>query len=146
MLKYQIRTIPHGLQRYDTVGDYVVDRGDGATLIAVSDLGCWKMELLVAVHELIESALCLDHEVSHAVIDHFDMKWRPHGDIDEPGNDLMAPYWEEHQVASGFERLLAAQLGVNWVEYERRIAALSPPRGTDHERERDRAGDPGEGT
>ena len=35
----------------------------------------------------------------------------------EPGDDRHAPYFHEHQIAAGFERMLAALLGVDWEAY-----------------------------
>lgn len=143
-----IRTLPHAEQRYDTVGDWRVT-ANGTWDIRVSDLGSWKFNLLVALHELVELALCHDHEVTTAQVDEFDLAWQPHNGIDEPGDDLMAPYYLEHQVASGFERLMAAELGVVWSEYERVIESLSNngehSDDTHSSGRSDRERDPGEG-
>ncbi len=123
-MKIIIETIPHERQRYDTVGDYFWGL-DGALHIWVSALASEKMEFLVALHEMVEYMLCEHHEIGIETIDAFDMAWKPHDGIEEPGDDLAAPYYAEHQCAMGIERTVAAMLGVNWVEYERRIAALS---------------------
>jgi len=42
---------------------------------------------------------------------------RREGDLGEPGDDPRAPYYREHQFASGMERLMAAELGVDWQQY-----------------------------
>lgn len=39
-------------------------------------------------------------------------------EISEPGDDIHAPYYKQHQIATGVERILAAELGVSWNEYE----------------------------
>lgn len=36
----------------------------------------------------------------------------------EPGDCPAAPYYVAHQIATGFERLMAAHLGVIWDDYE----------------------------
>jgi hypothetical protein len=37
--------------------------------------------------------------------------------VSEPGDDPRAPYYREHQFASGMERLMAAELGIDWQQY-----------------------------
>lgn len=121
MLKIRIETIPHSQQRYDTVGDWFVD--DGWLVIRVSDLGSWKQETCVAVHELVEYSLCMAADVMSDQVDAFDMAWKPHGGIEEPGDDMDAPYYQQHQVACAIERFMASELQLNWAEYERVLAA-----------------------
>lgn len=123
-MKVVIETIPHNCQRYDTVGDYWTDP-DGTIQLRVSDLKSFNFEMLLALHELVELTLCRQHGVTQEDIDGFDLPWVPHDDVKEPGDDLMAPYWSEHQTATGIERTVAAALGVNWLEYERCIDLLS---------------------
>jgi hypothetical protein len=87
----------------------------------------WRYEFLVAVHELIEMALCADHNISPQRVDRFDMEFeanRPEGDISEPGDDTQSPYAAQHCFATGVERLLAAELGVSWKMYETKINEL----------------------
>ncbi len=132
-MKIIIETLPHEQQRYDTVGDWWIDP-DGTWQLRVSELPTkWalfpeKFAFLVALHELVEMALCQAAGINQAKVDEFDFKWKEHDGIDEPGEDEDAPYYTQHQMAMGIERTVAAMLGVNWVEYERRIAALSQER------------------
>ena len=124
-MRIVIETIPHGAQRYPTVGDWQFDRhpltGEDALYIKVSEFGSANMHMLVAVHELVEALLCKHRDIAEREVDQFDKAFTGPG---EPGDDMAAPYWQEHQFASGIERLLAAELGVNWVEYERLVDAL----------------------
>lgn len=129
-MRIVIETIPHDQQRYDTVGDW--HRGaDGTVHIKVSELPTKnalfpeKFAFLVALHELVEWALCESAGITTSKVDTFDWDWVPHDGIEEPGDDADAPYFEQHQMASGIERTVAAALGVNWVEYEAAINALS---------------------
>jgi hypothetical protein len=115
-----IETIPHKAQRYETVGDWRKDQA-GNLCITVSELNDWRLEALVAVHELIEALLCRADGVTEDEVDHFDFNFNGEA---EPGDDPDAPYYEQHQRASGYERLLAADLQVNWAEYEKAIDAL----------------------
>lgn len=135
-MRILIETVPHNEQRYDTVGDWSIEP-DGTWLILVSELPTKqshfpeKFAFLVALHELIEMAMCVAQGITPKMVDGFDLTWKAHHGIVEPGDDPNAPYYHDHQLATGFERQMAALLGVNWIEYERAINALSPPEGED---------------
>ena len=118
-LNIEIKTIPHQDQRYDTCGDWLID-GDNITIL-VSDLGDWRLEYLVADHELREAILCRHRGISQKVVDDFDTSWKSEG---EPGDDPQAPYKREHFFATSIERLTAAELDVDWAEYEGKLNAL----------------------
>lgn len=125
MFSISIKTIPHNNQRYNTVGDYYED-ANGIKMVLISDLGDWKMETLIMVHELVELALCKAAGVTDAQIDEFDFAFAANRDPDdssEPGNNRKAPYYTQHKFACKVERMLARALRVNWKEYERRQAA-----------------------
>lgn len=123
-MKIIIQTVPHKAQRYDTCGDWQFNDATGELLITVSELRTPHASLLVAVHELVEAMLCHQHGIDEADVDHFDRTWEAHNGYSEPGDDMAAPYYAEHQFACGIERLMAAELGVCWTEYEREIEAL----------------------
>lgn len=121
-----LRTIPHESHRYETIGDYF-ELPDGKVQIQVSNLGDWKMEALIQFHELVEFLMCRANGVTHDEIDQFDHEYeqnRPNNDFSEPGDDPNAPYRYEHLVATGMEKILAAQLGVKWDEYEKACNSL----------------------
>ena len=136
-MRILIESILHSAQRYDTCGDWWID-ADGTWQIRVSQMpspNATKHMLLIVLHELIEMALCQYRGITDKDVDDFDMTWKPRvvevGDSpyetvldDEPGNDPKAPYYHEHQFASGVERILAAELDVDWGEYERSIENL----------------------
>ena len=118
-MRIEIETINHMAQRYPTVGDWYYK--EGVLVIKVSRLSDWKREALVAVHELVEVLLCQAAQVSQEAVDEFDKAYeiaRPVDDTSEPGDDPKAPYRRPHCVATAVERLLAAELGVSWREYE----------------------------
>ncbi len=126
MLNITIQTIPHHEQRYPTVGDYYYTP-DGKWRFFISDLGDWRMELCVAVHELVECALCRYAGIPIQDIDLFDMQYeqnRQPDDDSEPGDSPRAPYHQQHCVATGVERFVVALLGLKWKEYEDRINSL----------------------
>jgi len=122
----KIVTIPHEEQRYPTVGDWVVN-GDNL-YISVSKMSDPRYELLVAVHELVEVLLCKERGIPQELVDKFDMEYeasRSEWDTtSEPGDAAGAPYKKEHFFATTVERLLAAELGVDWEKYEAEVQAL----------------------
>jgi hypothetical protein len=121
-----IKPIPHDEQRYPTVGDWVYDN-DGNLIIVVSDMGDWKLNALVGLHELVEVLLCKNDGVTQKQVDDFDIDYeskRKPGDESEPGDSPDAPYQSQHCIATGFERVMAAELGVKWEEYEAKINSL----------------------
>ena len=120
MEKIIINTIPHKDQAYDTVGNYSPAK-NGGILFEISDMNNPDFELLVAVHELIEWYLTKKRGIPLKAIDDFD---KSHLDADEPGNCKDAPYWKEHQEATGIERVLANILGVDWQEYDNSVTEL----------------------
>jgi hypothetical protein len=119
-MKIIIESIPHLQQRYNTVGDWWFDP-DGTLQIRVSEAADERHAFLVAFHELVEVTLCKERGITQAQVDMFDMAFKDEG---EPGDDKLAPYYREHQFAMGMERLMAAEMGVDWVHYEAGLDAL----------------------
>jgi hypothetical protein len=138
-LRISIASIPHSSQRYDTCGDYYYGQDhiqEDTLFINVSQLASRREMILVAIHELIEWALCEAAGIGNEEIDEFDKNFnhtspRPGGrsrtmitDM-EPGDSQDAPYYKQHQFATGIERILAAEMEIDWLEYERHIEDLS---------------------
>ena len=127
MLSINITTIPHEEQRYPTVGDYNTTKPEACD-IRISELKNWKYESLVAVHELIEMLLCRYRNINEQDITDFDIGFeKARGDglaEGEAGDSPSAPYKKEHYFATNIERLLAAELGVDWGAYEKAIDSL----------------------
>lgn len=128
MLEVHIKTIPHKKQRYETVGDWWWEKN--TLQMRISDMENWRYEFLVAVHEYIEAMLCKHSGVSQKSVDSFDIKFEKDrlkfkwGNEPEPGNDPRAPYFFQHNIATGIERILATLLGVNWDEYDKTVMSL----------------------
>lgn len=121
-----IKIIPHGQHRYETCGDWWSDDDAGNLELRVSDMGDWRKEALVAVHELVEVLICKQRGITTEQVDVFDKAFeatREEGD-EEPGDDPACPYRREYFFATSIERLLAAELGVDWAEYDKAIADL----------------------
>ena len=145
-------TIPDSAQRYPTLGDAWWNDGPAdeelVLEVRVSDLGDWRMEAMIAVHEIVESVLCIDRGIPIAAVDAFDMEFEkarefiskyPYKGEDapwfpfrgrsvkaeaEPGDDIEAPYREQHCFATAVERMLCAAMGIAWADYEARCAAV----------------------
>lgn len=123
MLNIRIVTVKAKDMPYDTVGNYRIEK-DGCWVIEVVDVGNWKYEALVAIHEFVEFILIKASGVTIRAIDDFDIQFEIerkaglHGD-DEPGDDPSAPYHLQHGIATVAERAAAAFMGVNWSEYSR---------------------------
>ena len=114
MRNITIKVIPDSQQRYETSGDYWIDKC-GTIQVRISKSKNWRHEALLLIHELAEMLLCIDRGVSFKAIDRFDMKFKG---AREPGDDPKAPYHREHRFATRIERLLARELRVNWARYE----------------------------
>ena len=114
MRNITVKVIPHSKQRYDTSGDYWIDKR-GTIQVRISKSRNRRHEALLLIHELTEMFLCMDRRVSFKAIDRFDMRFEGEG---EPGDDPKAPYYSQHRFATRVERLLAKELQVNWRAYE----------------------------
>lgn len=127
--RISIESIPHDKQRYPTVGDWITHE-NGDLDIKVSEMSDPRFELLVGIHELIEVSLCRHRKISQAEVDAFDLKFEKereagkHSPTEEPGDNPLAPYQKEHFFATNLERLIAAELGVDWGVYEREVESL----------------------
>lgn len=126
-MKITIEVIDHHDQRYDTVGDWVLNPEKEELQIWVSNLGNWKYNFMIGFHEMVEAMLCFDRNISTEEVDKFDMdyeKKRDVGDTSEPGDDPDAPYYDEHFFATSLERLLCRELGMYWNDYEQKVNDL----------------------
>jgi hypothetical protein len=89
----------------------------------ISQLGDWRKEVLVLIHEIVEWSLCKNERISEEEITDFDIQYENRraagetGLYDETGDHPGAPYYKQHQFATGIERTVAAALGVDWNEY-----------------------------
>ncbi len=121
-----VKEVPHRQQRYETVGDWI----PGNTVeIRVSSMKDKRYVFLVALHEMIEYELCAMKGVTDAEVVDFDKGFEAerkaglHAPDEEPGDDIRAPYNEEHSFATIMERTMAQKLGVRWSDYEKVVSA-----------------------
>lgn len=123
MKEIRLRTVPHEIQRYNTVGDWI-DYGDKIEIRA-SSLSDEKLEFLILVHELVECGLCRFRGISQNMVDNFDLNHELESKETELGDLFDAPYRREHCFATAVERMLAAELDVCWSAYEEELQGLS---------------------
>lgn len=122
--RIDISVVPHRKQRYDTAGDYF--KKGGELHIRVSKMNA-EHEFYVALHELIEWYGIEQAGVSIDSIDQFDIEFekkRKAGDLSEPGDDLNAPYYKEHQFATLIERMVVEHFGGDWKKYSEHVNKL----------------------
>ncbi|MDE2100972.1 MAG: hypothetical protein KGL39_27245 [Patescibacteria group bacterium] len=116
-------------QRYPTTGDWVYDPRSQHINIFVTETGDWREEQAVAFHEYCEALLCVQHGVDPDSVDEFDQHFEETRDLrdddGEPGDDLKAPYYLEHQVATSVEHILATHLGLHWNTYDEHCGSAS---------------------
>ena len=128
-----IEVISSEKQRYPTAGDWnwTFDpehavgkhRLDQLT-IKVSDLGDYKYNLLVAIHELVEAILCHRDGISQELVDEWD---KQHPSMEEPGDHPSAPYHKQHNKAMAIERMACELLDLDWQAYEARLEEMLIP-------------------
>ena len=116
MLNINIKTIEHSKHRYSTLGDYYTK--DNQDIILVSEMSNSKYEVLIAIHELVELVLTRDRGISEECITKWDIE---HLELEEPGDHVDAPYHREHMFASKIEKMLADELGIDWIEYNKML-------------------------
>ncbi len=125
-MRIHVETIPHENQRYPTVGDYWDE--DGTEQVRISQMKDWRYEILVTVHELVEMAIAKHRRIPEEAITAFDIAFeqaRESGFVQgEPGDQPNAPYRREHVFATNIERLFAAELDVDWHEYDEYVNRL----------------------
>ena len=125
-----LELVPHGSQRYNTVGDWYMDPTDPYHLIIKGSefpAGWWQWA--VPLHELAEALTCLALGVEPESVDAFDMAFeddpKRSTKYDEPGDDPRAPYHNQHQFAHKIERqFLETMLHGDWDKYERGLERL----------------------
>jgi hypothetical protein len=124
-LNFEIKSIPHSQQRYETVGDYQLV--DGKWIITVSDMGNDDYNFLVALHELYELYATQKRGITEESISAYDMEYeknRTAESLDECGDNKDSPYYREHQEATALERLACTFLDCDWNDYDKAVNDL----------------------
>jgi len=119
-----IAIIPHGKQRYPTVGDWQYEGPRDAThlMIKVSGMPDQRMEQAVAIHELVEALLCNAAGITQEEVDAWDMG--PGKTFDEPGDSDEAPYHLQHMIANEHESRFVEAIGLNLDDYDNVVSSI----------------------
>lgn len=122
-----IKVIPESEQRAEVNGAdwFWDDKGD--LQVRVSPMSDWRREVLLGIHEAVEAVMCKHNDVSQKSVDDFDLEYDKTHTFDlNAGDDPAAPYVREHCVATAIERILCAELEVNWLAYDTELAQSYP--------------------
>jgi hypothetical protein len=129
-MDYLIKTIPHQKQKYPTPGNYWQTKN--SIELRVSDMHNPTYELAVALHELIESHLCLLDDIKFKDIDNFDIAYenaREEGIApcgcpiqEDPGEDIHCCYHDQHIFATKLEKEFMDE--ASWIKYDRTVENL----------------------
>lgn len=116
-MKIVIKEIPHNKQRYNTSGDYWLDK-KGDVQVRISKMIKPEYFWPVLIHELVEMCLTKYQGVKWDKIDKFDKMVAKKRGLDvDPGAEKDAPYYKQHHVAQIVEELIVHELGINWEHY-----------------------------
>lgn len=121
------KVIPESEMRPEVNGaDWFFDE-NGDLQVRVSPMGDWRYEVLLMVHELCEAILCDHNGVTVAQVDAFDLEYDKTHTFDlNAGDDPKAPYKREHCFATAIERIMCAELGVDWETYDKELSTSYP--------------------
>ena len=93
--------------------------------VRVAPMGDWRYETCLALHEAIEAVLCHQAGVTHEQVDDYDIPYEATHPVKcNAGDEPDAPYRKQHGFATAAERMIAAELGVVWLDYESQVEAL----------------------
>lgn len=126
-MNIHILVIPESEHRPEVSGAdwFFDDKGD--LQVRVSPMSDWRREILLAIHETVEAIMCKHNGVTQQAVDVFDQEYDKIHTFDvNAGDDPAAPYEHEHCLATAIERILCAELGVNWLSYDTELAQSYP--------------------
>ena len=126
--KITIHFVDHNTQRYNTVGDWYYDGTEnhvnGELVIMVSKSTNEVAGFMIAIHEMVEALLCRQAGITVEAVDNFDLHAANYSDNGEPGEIPSCPYYDQHQTAEIFERMLGQFMGLKWHDYENALDML----------------------
>lgn len=130
-MNVSIKIIPNNEQRYETIGDWWIDKR-GNLQIRVSEFEDERHSMLIAIHEMFEAYAAWVKHIKEPEVTKFDLWFEAESNagrmpptLDEPGMHPKCPYNTEHQYATAVEMTLATLLGVNWWEYDEAVRKMS---------------------
>lgn len=126
-MNINIQVIPESEQRAEINGaDWFFDE-KGDLQVRVSPMSDWRREVLLGIHEAVEAIMCKHNGVTQQAVDAFDIEYdKTHAFDVNAGDEPAAPYVREHCFATAIERILCAELDVNWLEYDTELSQSYP--------------------
>lgn len=123
-MEVSMMTRPFNKMRYPTAGDYLYHPGIDLFRFMIAEMKETDHEALVFIHEFVESYLCWKKGIKEDDITNFDIAFEKSGADGEPGDCPDAPYYDQHQVATKFEKMFCKAIGVKWKDYDKAINDL----------------------
>lgn len=122
-----IKVIPESQQRACVNGcDWYWDDNNDLQ-VRVSPLSDWRHEVLLGIHEVVEAIMCRHNGVTQEMVDAFDVEYDKTHAVDiNAGDDPASPYKREHTLATAIERIICAELEVDWKTYDDEIQTSYP--------------------
>lgn len=128
-----IKVIPHKDQVCGITGEWYTDK-KGTVQIRVSQMGDLRAEAMHIVHEVVEWAasiinpLTMDDTLTDAQDKEF-LRKREEGILpeghEEPGFGPDCLYGPGHHLGTAVEMILAQYYGINWIDYDNHVRAIS---------------------
>jgi hypothetical protein len=97
----------------------------GDLQVRIANLGNWKEEAILGIHEASEGIICKQMKITHEDVDEFDKIYQITHEVDnDSGDELLAPYKWPHTFATAIERVLAGVLRVDWKSYDDKLSVI----------------------
>lgn len=124
-MRYVIESKPNLRVVSKGCGDYF--QSGNTTFIDVKEQKNKDSEFLVCLHEILEEYLTRRDGIKEEDITDFDTMFEKereegkHDEFAEPGEDIRAPYREQHLFAEYIERLVCEKMGLDWDKYNKEL-------------------------
>lgn len=123
-----IKTIPNEeikLRHGFTGADWWWDEDGNLEVRVASEIGDWREEACLAMHEASEAIMCEHLGITQEDVDKFDAKYQAEHAVDLNGGDEPdAPYALPHMYATAIERIMAGVLQVKWKPYDDKLSVI----------------------
>lgn len=111
------------------VGDYLYSLKNDRFNFIIADMPT-DYQAMVFIHEFVEAYLCWKAGIKEKDINAFDKMFEQEREAGlqkpnvEPGDDMRAIYFKQHQIATKFEKKLCKALGISWYKYDKFIQEI----------------------
>jgi len=123
-----IKIVPNKLipaRKGFTGADWWFDKDGNLEVRVAHEVGDWREQTALAIHEAFEAALCKHMGITVEQVDAFDSKYQAEHAIDlNAGDEPDSPYRVPHTFATAIERVFTGVVGVDWKSYDERLSKL----------------------